>query len=54
MKMPTPMFNTVSHSSPMPRLAAVPPNPTMADVLMNAAPYDSAITTGFALRPATR
>ena len=38
MKMPTKMFSTVSHNTPMPRLAAVPPKPTMAEVLMNVAP----------------
>ena len=38
----------------MPKFAATPPNPTIADVLMNVAPYESAMITGCALRPATR
>ncbi len=53
-RIPTPMFSTVSQISPIPRFAATPPNPTIADVLMNVAPYERAITTGWLLRPATR
>ena len=40
---PTPMFKTVSQISPMPRFAACPPNPIMAEVEINVAPYESAI-----------
>ncbi|OQA28727.1 MAG: hypothetical protein BWY57_03463 [Betaproteobacteria bacterium ADurb.Bin341] len=38
----------------MPKFAAAPPNPTMAEVLMKVAPYERAMMTGLALRPATR
>lgn len=37
----------------IPYCAAVPPNPTIADVLINVAPYDRAITIGCVFRPAT-
>ena len=35
---PTRMHRTVSHISPIPYTAEMPPKPTMAEVLMNAAP----------------
>ena len=40
------MFKTVSQMSPMPIFAAAPPNPMMADVEMNVAPYERAMITG--------
>jgi len=36
--MPMKMFRKVSHRRLMPNRPATPPNPTMADVLMNVAP----------------
>ena len=53
-RMPTPMFSTVSQMRPMPRFAAWPPKPMMAEVEMNVAPYESAMITGWLHRPATR
>ena len=52
MMTPTNMQSTVSHIRPVPYTADMPPNPTMAEVLMKAAPYDSARTTGLILFPA--
>ena len=46
---PTRMHSTASHTIDRPYLAAIPPNPTIAEVLMNVAPYDNAIRMGFAL-----
>ncbi|OQB34735.1 MAG: hypothetical protein BWY06_03372 [Candidatus Latescibacteria bacterium ADurb.Bin168] len=54
MKMPKKMLRNVSHKSPIPNNAAAPPNPTIADVLMKVAPYDSAMMYGCVLLPATR
>ena len=38
MKMPTRMLATVSQSRPIPKSAATPPNPTMAEVEMKVEP----------------
>jgi len=38
MNIPTKMFRKVSQSTLMPNRPATPPNPTMAEVLMNVAP----------------
>ena len=38
-RIPRPMFSTVSQIRPMPRLAATPPKPMIADVEMQVAPY---------------
>ena len=48
------MFSTVSQINPIPRLAAWPPKPTIAEVDINVAPYESAMITGWASLPATR
>ena len=53
MNMPRAMLRTVSQIRPMPSCAATPPKPTMAEVLMKVAPYDSAISRGGTLRPAS-
>ena len=37
-KMPKKMLRNVNQSKPMPKTPAAPPNPTMAEVLMNVAP----------------
>ncbi len=52
MMTPTMMHSTVSQIRPVPYTAETPPKPTIADVLMNAAPYDRASTAGLILFPA--
>ena len=53
-RMPRPMFSTVSQIRPMPRLAATPPKPMIAEVEMKVAPYERAMTSGCRFRPASR
>ncbi len=50
---PTAMFRKANHMRPAPYTAEVPPNPTMAEVLMNVAPYDMPMTQGWTFRPAS-
>ncbi len=45
-KTPTSMLRAVSHSSPMPNWPDAPPKPTIAEVLIKVAPYESAMTIG--------
>ncbi|KAF5034749.1 hypothetical protein DSECCO2_592870 [anaerobic digester metagenome] len=46
MKIPKKIFINTSHRSPIPNEAATPPNPIIAEVLINAAPYESAMIAG--------
>jgi len=53
MSTPTRMFSRTSHMMPSPSLAAQPPKPTMAEVLMKVAPYESPMITGCTFPPAS-
>ena len=50
---PSSMFKKASQRSPIPRFAAWPPKPTIADVEIKVAPYEIAITYGCVFLPPT-